>query len=289
MIVLCADDYGLADGVSRGILELADSKRLSATSAMVTFDRWAQDAERLSAIHDTTALGLHLNLTLGAPLVASNGHHVSSVDGSLLPLRKLTYQALTRRLDPEAISQECKAQIARFHDGAGMLPDFIDGHQHVHGLPVISEALVKAVETFNWSRPPLIRIPSSTSSSIVSFSSIDRKAALVTGLTRGLKAKIVDAHLPINETFAGFSDFLPGTDYRNELKHALKAASSKCHLVMCHPGYVDDELRQCGDLLIERREEELSGLLRFDGLAELIWHPEREPSGAIDWAKAMKE
>jgi len=33
-VILCADDFGLADGVSRGIVELAWKGRLSATGAM---------------------------------------------------------------------------------------------------------------------------------------------------------------------------------------------------------------------------------------------------------------
>ena len=36
-IVLCADDYGLSLGVSRGIRELLEMGRLSATSCMVVF------------------------------------------------------------------------------------------------------------------------------------------------------------------------------------------------------------------------------------------------------------
>ena len=47
MIILCADDFGLTDGVSRAIIELCHARRLSATSALVTFDDWATQAQRL--------------------------------------------------------------------------------------------------------------------------------------------------------------------------------------------------------------------------------------------------
>ena len=42
-VILCADDFGLADGVSRGIVELAEMGRLSATGAMTNMPglRWA--------------------------------------------------------------------------------------------------------------------------------------------------------------------------------------------------------------------------------------------------------
>ena len=39
-VILCADDFGLADGVSRGIVELAWKGRLSATGAMTNMPGW---------------------------------------------------------------------------------------------------------------------------------------------------------------------------------------------------------------------------------------------------------
>ena len=68
--ILCADDFAMSRGISDGILALAEAGRLSATSAMVNQPRWAEDAPRAVALRDRFALGLHLNLTFGAPLGA---------------------------------------------------------------------------------------------------------------------------------------------------------------------------------------------------------------------------
>jgi len=46
MIILCADDYALTEGISRAIGELAAAKRLSATSVLVTSARWPAGAMR---------------------------------------------------------------------------------------------------------------------------------------------------------------------------------------------------------------------------------------------------
>ena len=59
-LILCADDYGLAAGVTQGILELADAGRISATSAIVTFPRWAEDAPRLGPVREKISIGLRL-------------------------------------------------------------------------------------------------------------------------------------------------------------------------------------------------------------------------------------
>ena len=66
MIILCADDYALTEGISRAIGELAAARRLSATSVMVTTPHWPATAPRLRAHRGHLAVGLHLNLTLGS-------------------------------------------------------------------------------------------------------------------------------------------------------------------------------------------------------------------------------
>ena len=47
MIILCADDYALTEGISRAIGELAAAQRLSATSVLVTSAHWPAMAPRL--------------------------------------------------------------------------------------------------------------------------------------------------------------------------------------------------------------------------------------------------
>jgi predicted glycoside hydrolase/deacetylase ChbG (UPF0249 family) len=62
-IWLCADDYGIAPGVDRGIRELIARGRLNATSAMVvapSFNKEEVDALRGAG---RAAIGLHVTLT----------------------------------------------------------------------------------------------------------------------------------------------------------------------------------------------------------------------------------
>ena len=68
--VLCADDFGLADGVSQGIVELAEAGRLSATGAMTNMPGWRRAAPDLKPLRGRIGIGLHLNLTAGSPLGA---------------------------------------------------------------------------------------------------------------------------------------------------------------------------------------------------------------------------
>ncbi|MGE5512627.1 MAG: ChbG/HpnK family deacetylase, partial [Bacteroidota bacterium] len=143
-VILCADDFGMSAGVSRGILELAERNRISATSAMVTVDRWPQDARRLAGVRSNVGIGLHINLTLGKPL----GPMPSlAPDGEFPTLSALIGRALARRLDAGEISLEVTRQLSRFEAETGFAPDHVDGHQHVHALPGVRHAVLAALAT----------------------------------------------------------------------------------------------------------------------------------------------
>lgn len=285
MIILCGDDFALSDGVSRAIGDLCQARRLSAASALVTAPDWPRHAVEARALRPVAAIGLHLNLTLGRPLVtASRAAHLGP-DGAFLPLAKLVLRALAGRLEVDAICRECSCQIQAFRDATGALPDFIDGHQHVHALPIVRDGVLAAIAEHDWLERPLVRVPAGGGARGL-------KAAAVGTLARGFAGALDKAGLPRNATFAGFSSFAVGSDYHRELEAALAAGGDgkgHCHLVMCHPGHVDDGLRHSGDALVERRQEEFDALMAARDLPARIWHPERNASGAIDWARAMTQ
>ncbi|MFM9162268.1 MAG: ChbG/HpnK family deacetylase, partial [Methylocystis sp.] len=68
VVALCADDFGLSYGVSLGILEAVTAGRLTGVSAIVTRPGWPTMGRELARRAPDADIGLHLNLTLGAPL-----------------------------------------------------------------------------------------------------------------------------------------------------------------------------------------------------------------------------
>ena len=66
--ILCADDYALSPGVTRGIIDALGKGRLNATGAMTNRPLWKEAAPDVAAFADRADIGLHLNLTFGAPL-----------------------------------------------------------------------------------------------------------------------------------------------------------------------------------------------------------------------------
>jgi predicted glycoside hydrolase/deacetylase ChbG (UPF0249 family) len=265
-IVLCADDFGLAPGVSNAIAELIAAGRLSATSCMSNCGDWRRAAAMLRetvATHPAD-IGLHLTLTDHAPLSPARGL-VS--DGRLPPLSHLLPRALFRRLPAAAIHDELRAQLDVFEDIWGAPPDYIDGHQHVHLLPTVREAVVDEIlrrypAKRVWVRDCVEPAPRCAKRG-VSVS----KALFISQLGRGLRQLGREAGLPMNEGFSGLHEFSSGRSFRERMQ-AFLVGLGRRPLVHVHPGRVDAALLAC-DSLTSPREAELAYLAGDDFAADL--------------------
>ncbi|GAC1330657.1 MAG: ChbG/HpnK family deacetylase [Beijerinckiaceae bacterium] len=262
---LCADDYALTPAVSRGILEALAARRLTAVSVMTTQPGWASAAGDLQDLAPQSDIGLHLNLTLGAPLGAMPGLAPS---GAFPSLRRLVAAALLRRLPAAEIIAEIGRQIDAFAELLGRLPDHIDGHQHVHVLPGIRDWLMAVLAERGLSGRVWLRDPGDRPGAILSRPA-KPKALAVAALAARFAGDARSRGFQLNHGFAGFSRFDPGTDFAASFASFLRAPGAR-HLVMCHPGHVDAALEQL-DPATASRELELGFLLsaRFaDILAE---------------------
>ena len=85
------------------------------------------------------------------------------------------------------------------------------------------------------------------------------KALGIAWLARGFAKEAVARGFLTNEGFAGFSAFDPGREYGADFANYLRAPGRR-HLIMCHPGYCDEEL-VAADPVTLSRERELSFLL----------------------------
>ena len=129
-----ADDFGFSAGVNRGILEAHAAGVVSSVSVLVNTPGWPDARDRLRAIGGTLGVGLHLNLTTGAPLTTAPSLTTPPPTARFHSLAALVARALTGRLDPAHVSAECAAQLARLRE-AGVRVTHIDSHRHVHVLP----------------------------------------------------------------------------------------------------------------------------------------------------------
>ena len=281
-VLLCADDFAMTNGISRAIIELAEAGRISAASAMTNSPHWPAHATWLARVRGRISTGLHLNMTLGSPLGAMPEFAV----GRRFPtIGQVTSRALTGRINRAEVRAEIERQITAFEAEMGFPPDHVDGHQHVHALPVIRTALLQVLSQRYppATARPLLRDPADRTMSLLARKRGLSKAVTLAVLSAGFGAKARAAGFQTNRGFAGVTGFSP-KGVSADFTAASRAAGPR-HLVMCHPGFVDAELIKL-DPITERRQQEFGHLLQ-NGFPSILWRTQRSASGEpIAWSTA---
>ncbi len=188
---------------------------------------------------------------------------------------------MSRRLLTAELTAEIGRQLTAFEQATGSSPDFIDGHQHVHALPIVRAAFLTAIREKNYLHRPLIRDPADGAGIIIARGAAVGKSLTIAALSQGFGAFIRKAGFPTNDGFSGVSTFDRRKLYGLEMERFLRAPG-RLQLVMCHPGHVDAELSTL-DPVSDRRAQEFEALMAYPDLPARLWNPRRLPSGAIDW------
>jgi chitin disaccharide deacetylase len=223
-LVLCADDYALSPAVSNAIRELLEAGRLNATSVMMRSPEIDEEAKLLLALPQNFQIGLHLTLT--------------RCFSQLPTIEALMLKSFLRLHGEAVIKQEIEAQLELFRTHFGRDPDFIDGHQHCHLLPQISETLIEVLHECQfkgWLRQ-------------THGAGVGMKAKLISFLSRRFGRLAQD--FKTNASFSGSYHFNANQDYRPLFQSFLHA-----ELIMCHPGRIDETLKKRDTVLIEREIE----------------------------------
>ena len=222
-VVVCADDFGLENGVDAAIVELAQQGRLSATGCLVQAAGFAAAASLLKPL--SIDLGLHLNFT---EQLGQSGLRMSL--GSLLLCTYL------RAISRTAVRQQIETQLDLFERHVGRAPDFIDGHLHVHQFPIIRDILIEVVRRRYVNNLPWVRDtrPLQLSARLPKIQRF--KAWLIGALGAADLARLTaSAGIHSNQGFAGAYDFdRPHPAYEKMLTAWLEKASPNM-LLMVHP------------------------------------------------------
>ena len=263
-IWLCADDYGLAPGINSAIRKLLQRGRLNATSIMTAAHHLdgdeVTDLLLLNAGRKRALLGLHVTLT--APFKPRTQGFAPLQRGAFPSNVQMLQLGMRRKLDRSALVREIGAQIERYVQIFGRAPDYLDGHQHVHLFPVVRDAFLAAVKEKApnaWirqcGRPPGARPVT------------DVKGLFLDLLSVRMRSKARRLGIAFNPGFNGAYDFKPEADF-SRLFPAFLRGMPDGGLVMCHPGFVDAELKSL-DTLTDLREREYA-YLESDTFPEVL-------------------
>jgi predicted glycoside hydrolase/deacetylase ChbG (UPF0249 family) len=253
-IWLCADDYGISPAVSAAIRELVARGLINAASVMVVTPSFsASEATSLrEAAAARAAIGLHLTLT--APF-----HPLTDFaprrDSAFLPLNGMAGRGLLHQLDRARLDAEIASQFAAFRSAFGRAPDYVDGHQHIHVFPQISDALLRVIKQ----EAPQAWLRQCGRAAAAPKRLADPKGYILDALSARLRRLAAKHGVRTNPAFAGTYSFRPDADF-SELFGEFLAGLPDGGLLMCHPGKVDQELRRL-DPLTDLRESEYAFFL----------------------------
>jgi hypothetical protein len=224
-LIVNADDFGLTEGVCRGIVEAHRGGIVTSTTVIVTrrLDPALVDLLRATRL----GVGLHLNLTLGAPL--SDPKRVPSlVDAEGRFMRDARQVAACADNDEARI--ELGTQIDAFRRIFGRFPTHLDSHHHVGRHPPLLDLVLEFARA--------IKVP------------VRSQDEAVRAAARRLRVRTPDH-------FAGESGPEPYWTPERVLER-LRGLQGGVTEFMTHPGYFDAELAY--SRYGKQREDELAGL-----------------------------
>ena len=226
-----ADDFGLSEGVNKGIRQSFERGIVRSASLMANgpgFD----DAVRIAQELPTLSVGVHLTL------VGENG--LSQAFSGALPQSypRFVLARLLGRISADRIKAEIEAQLEKTLE-AGISPSHIDSHQHIHALPSVARIVWRCARKY---RIPVVRVP------IVS--ELDgkrprnaREAQLIglSILSRRLRDRLSSSGFRFCDRFWG--GIYAGSLSQEKLSSILPRLGPGVNELMCHPGISDDALR----------------------------------------------
>lgn len=220
-IILCADDYAQSAAINTGILQLLELHRLSAVSCFSEGEFWSRSGNALLEYRERIDIGLHFNLTQPFANAAVEAQ----------PLNRVMGLAIAGRLDRSQITKALHAQLDRFESIANKMPDFVDGHQHVHVLPVIRTIVISELAQRYGQKKPYLRAVNPRLLAQGDFI----KAFVLKLLGSGFQDSARSRGMQTNRGFGGIYSLQPQADFAVLMSQWLASANNG-DLFMCHPG-----------------------------------------------------
>lgn len=144
-LIMNADDFGMTEGNTMGILAAHRHGILTSTTCMMNMP-FAEFALKEAKLYPDLGVGIHFVLTVGRPLV-DGAKSYTDENGDFI--RPSAYTDGVPHADPEELYVEWKSQMEKYIAIAGHKPTHIDSHHHVHLLPQHIEIAKKLAKEYD--------------------------------------------------------------------------------------------------------------------------------------------
>lgn len=244
-LIVNADDFGFTRDVNAGIVECHRNGILTATTLMANGDAF-EDAVRLAKENPILDIGVHLVLVGG-------------------PGQPASVPSLMAQLGKQDLLAEMRRQVRTILD-AGLTPSHLDTHKHTHLAPPIFRAVVQVSQEFDipWIRKPAdFTIPAQSSPLLKKL------------VNRGVRLAANRFDQTLRRAGRRFTDHFTGFEVTGRLR-TPELLNILCHLpeglteLMCHPGFLGEELAAAPTRLKESRVRELEALTSPEARTALV-------------------
>lgn len=276
-LIINADDFGLTAGVNRAIVEAHRRGVVTSTTLMANsagFDNAVRRAQEAKGLR----VGCHVVLVDGQPVLPSSqvrtllspkhsraqacahGSDGSASNGCFRDgFVAFALQGMRGRLRSDEIEAETRAQIRKIQ-AAGISVTHIDTHKHVHMLPLVRDAVLRAARLCGVGA---VRNPFAPLRSLA-FAHLVRRPRLWTRYTgvkllRGLADSFRDAaeREAMATTDGNFGVVVTGALDEELFRAIVGGIPEGTWELVCHPGYNDGDLDRIRTRLRASREVEL--------------------------------
>jgi predicted glycoside hydrolase/deacetylase ChbG (UPF0249 family) len=137
-VIVHADDFGETEQITLGICEGIEAGVVTSTSMMANMPATDFALARAKALADRASFGVHITLCEGRPL--TKAPTLTDAAGNFCSKRQLFLRSVTGRLAEAEVAAEVGAQVGRIAAG-GVRVSHLDGHKHLHQLPIVCKAV----------------------------------------------------------------------------------------------------------------------------------------------------
>jgi predicted glycoside hydrolase/deacetylase ChbG (UPF0249 family) len=262
-LIVNADDLGWTEGVNRGIAEAHGHGIVTSASILANGVAFVSGVE-LALSREGLGVGVHLNLSNGPPvaprelvttLLNDAGEFAGGPESILVKLAR-------RAMLLQEVEEEWDAQITRVRE-FGITPTHLDGHKHVQMLPGLFEIALRLAKRHDIGAIRVSHEESSLRSALSAGENQHAGQVLIQGVqARGLKLLAHDAREQAERAGIATADYFCGIAQTGELTREglaclLRGLPEGTTELMCHPGFMDDELRKSDTRLQDSRRIEV--------------------------------
>ena len=257
-LVINADDFGLTSGINRGIAEAHERGVVTSATLMANGPQF-EDAAQLAPRLPQLAVGCHIVMLDGAPIL--NPQLVPSLLGpDKKELRSswgtFARAAMMNELQADEIEAEAGAQIRKLQQ-AGISVSHVDSHKHAHLFPKVLRPILRAAKACSVRaiRNPFEPVKLAQAATSASVARRWLAAAMVRIFAADFAKIMREEGMLTPDGCLGI--VATGAWNEKDLAWLIEHMPEGTWELVCHPGYVDDQLRNVRTRLRESRTTEL--------------------------------